>query len=161
MPNNKYAPTTWGQRQDVDLTCPSGQMCRVIRPGVEGLIQLGLLNKLDSLTGLVDQKHIQRVKGGKKAPELDINSLIRDPKSLSDALSTMDKVVVHVVQEPALTLDPEEKDKIHIGSVDMDDRAFIFQFATGGTGDLEAFRKQREQLTRSVESKQAIQNKAK
>jgi hypothetical protein len=152
MPVNKYAATAWGKTdKGVDLKCPSGQLCRVSRPGVENLIKLGLLDKLDGLTGLVDQKHIKRVKGG-KAPDLDVESLLRDPKSLTAALETMNKIVVHVVLEPQLTLE-EDEEKIHIDNVDMDDRAFIFQFATGGTSDLEQFRKQREKVTRSLESK--------
>lgn len=153
MPVNKYAPTAWNKvDKGIDLKCPSGQLCRVTRPGVENLIKLGLLDKLDGLTGLVDQKHIKRVKGG-KAPDLDVESLLRDPKSLTAALETMNKIVVHVVLEPHLTLDDADEEKIHINNVDMDDRAFIFQFATGGTNDLEQFRKQREKVTRSLESK--------
>ena len=155
----KYAATAWKNNdKGIDLKCPSGQLCRVLKPGVENLIQQGLLNKLDSITGLVDQKHIKRVKGG-KAPEIDAKTLLQDPKSLTAALETMDKIVVSVVIEPPLTLTTDEdgdEDKIHVSNVSMDDRAFIFQFATGGTGDLEAFRKQRSELIGSLESKQAI-----
>ena len=54
-PNDKYAPTTWGSELGgaEDLTVPSGQTCLVRRPGVQGLMEAGILHDLDTLTAEV------------------------------------------------------------------------------------------------------------
>lgn len=53
-----YAPTTWGRRYE-DLTCPSGQTCKIRKLGVEQLIAEGAIEDLDTLTAFVNKKHIE------------------------------------------------------------------------------------------------------
>lgn len=171
---NRYAPTTWTAEQLVDLTVPSGQLCSVRRPGVEGLIRQGLLQKTDSLTSLVDNKHIKRVKGEK---QVNVASLMTDMDALLKVMDTVDQIMEYVVVQPKLVravktipvLDPdgEETDKteevplnederiegvIYTDYVSVEDRMFIFQYAVGGSKDLEQFRKRFRESTGGLAS---------
>lgn len=150
-PDNKYALTGWSAELFADLQVPSGQICQVRRPGVEGLVRMGLLDKVDSLTGIVDQKHIKRVKGQKV---IDEKSLMSDPEALLQAMSTIDKVLCHVVvqpriERPVVEVDGKEHELpeseyvagvVYTSMVGIEDKMFIFNYAVGGSKDLEKFR---------------------
>lgn len=151
---NPYAPTAWGADQYVDLECPSGQLCQVRRPGVEGLISAGLLKETDSLTSLVENKHVKRVKGEK---QVDVGKLMNDTDALTKVLKVVDKIVAYIVIQPSLRLpsitgpngeelpmldEDREQGVIYTDMVDLIDRMFIFQYAVGGSKDIEQFRKQ-------------------
>jgi hypothetical protein len=150
-PDNKYALTGWSSEAYVDLTVPSGQVCQVRRPGVEGLVRMGLLDKVDSLTSMVNDKHIKRVKGQKV---IDEKSLMSDPESLLKAMSTIDRILCHVVVQPhielavktvdgqeiSLTEDDYEPGVVYSSMVGLEDKMFIFNYSVGGSKDLEKFR---------------------
>lgn len=164
---NKY---TLGKRRDdgVDLTVPSGSLCRVRRPGVQGLMKIGVLDSLDQLTSWVAMGPLQpdKPQGGLSAEQiLDLASRKDD---LEAGLALVDKVVEYVVlqprllrpirrdehtREPILTEDGKEiplpeadrdPEQIYTDDVDMEDRMFILQFCVGGSSDLERFRKEWE-----------------
>jgi hypothetical protein len=169
--SNKYAPSTWGAGEVLlDLEVPSGQLCQVRRPGVTGLIKAGILDSLDSLTGLVQSEHIERVakgEGAKITPE-DISNLASNKDKLAQALTLADKVAEYVVVQPSL-LRPVVRDEkgnprlddsgaeteladadrkpgqIYTDAVDLVDKMYIFQFVVGGVSDLETFRKEFDQ----------------
>lgn len=176
-----YAPTAWGQSDmfdgtSEDVTVPSGQKCRVRRPGVKGLVAAGVLDHVDSLTKIVGEKHIQRAKGG-RIDKIDVKDIVKNPEKVAEIIDVVDKVVCHVVVAPQLHRSPKckvcdrdidwhsympvegyhdpvvtlEEGKIYAFQVDMDDRMFILNFAVGGTRDLESFRSEREELLVGVE----------
>lgn len=164
----KYAPTTWGGERFVDLTVPSGQLCQVRRPGVEGLVRVGLLKQTDALTSIVENKHIKRVKGQK---EVDVKSLMGDAESLVKVMGVVDKIVAYVVVQPELriptmtTPDGEEvpindadrqSNVIYTDMIDLEDRMFIFQYAVGGSKDIAAFRRQLGEFTGGVATVEAV-----
>jgi len=160
-----YAVTAWGKNKGDfhDLTCPSGQTCQVRRPGVEGLIELGLLDKVDALTGLVDQKHIARVDGRKA---VDVEALAKDKKSLMQVVDTVNQIVVHVVNQPEIHPVPkkgQERDpeKVYVDDIDLEDKMFIFQYTVGGSSDLEKFREQPKQNAGSVATGKTVARKTK
>lgn len=150
----KYAVNTWGSIGGYeDLTVPSGQLCLVKRPGVQGLMAAGVLHNIDGLTAMVNQKHIKRVKGGPSsvAPgvpdpaSLDMQSILKDPEALDSIMHTVDRVVCHVVIKPEVTMTPNDVTRrrdgvIYADMVDLVDKMFIFNFAVGGSRDLETFR---------------------
>lgn len=148
---NKYAPTVWGTTTTRDLECPSGQLCQVRMPGVQTLIAAGILESADTLTTLVDEKHIKRV-SPKKAPntngiEVDGASLLKDPDSIRKVFTLVDQITVHMVLQPQIYPVPgpgEDRvgDRVYVDMVDMLDRMFIFQYAIGGDQNLEQFRDQ-------------------
>lgn len=107
---SKYAPTAWGQELYLDLTLPSGQLCQVRQPGMQPLIAAGVLESADTLTSLVDEKHIKRVapksasaQAKRKiasAPEVDTASMMRDPEQLQRVFKLVDKVTEYMVVQP-------------------------------------------------------------
>jgi hypothetical protein len=112
-PKNKYKPTAWKQTNLVDLEVPSGQMCQVRVPGVVGLVKAGILDSLDSLTGLIQTEHIDRVKNGRPTsteitPE-DLKALSADKDRLLQALDLMDRVLEYAVVQP-IVLRPVARD---------------------------------------------------
>lgn len=161
-PDNKYALTGWTANVFTDLECPSGQVCQVRRPGVEGLVRHGLLDKVDSITSMINEKHIKRVKGEKVINE---KSLMSDPQSLMKAMSTIDKVVCFVVVQPHIELpikvvDGVEQDLpedeyvdgvVYTSMVGIEDKMFIFNYSVGGSKDLEKFRIRSGQPVSSVD----------
>lgn len=144
---SRYAPSAWGSAAAyTDLTCPSGQLCQVRRPGLEGLMREGILNQLDVLTPLIEQ-HRDKVKGKKatKASDVDVSALLADPDKMANVLHLLDRVTVHCVVQPAIEMTPNDPTRrqpgvIYADMVDMEDKTFILNFALGGSSDLERFR---------------------
>lgn len=146
-PNDKYAPTTWGSQVGgaEDLVVPSGQTALVRRPGVQGLMEAGILHDMDSLSAIVDGKHIKRVQG--RPDEIDVNSVMQDQDQLDSVLHFVDRVVCHVVLKPTVVMTPNDPTSrkpgvIYADMVDLVDKMFILNFAVGGVRGLEPFREQ-------------------
>jgi len=182
--NNKYGATAWGNKYLEDLEMPSGQLCQVRRPGLEGLMREGVLPRIDKLTDLVDKKHVKRVREGKMdIGEIDIASLAVDQDQLMELLDVCDKVVEAVVVQPSVlrpiirdqtgkpVLDPEGKEQIlppgmrdpeqvYTDYVDAQDRMFIFNYAVGGSRDLESFRDEIDKLAGSVGAGENVESPA-
>lgn len=180
--DDRYALSGWGQASGIggseDVTCPSGQVALVKRPGVQGLVEAGVLHDIDSLTGLVDQKHIKRVKG--TGEQIDVAKLMKDPESLGRVMKVIDLVTVYCVVKPKLALawkdvegqqvplDNEERAKLveeqsiqaFSDQVELDDKMFLFNYAVGGTRSLERFRDAAEDALAGVDSEQDVGDKA-
>ena len=132
-----------------DLALPSGNVCRAVRPGAQGLIKAGLLDSMDQLTALVQNEHIDSKDPRKLAKAVEALSVNKD--QLLQGLEMVDKCVAYVVQEPKVYLEPpagEERDpeRIYADEVDLEDKMFIFNWAVGGTSDLKSFREESQQL---------------
>lgn len=155
---NKYAPSVWGIEKFNDLECPSGQLAQVRQPGVQAMISSGVLQSADTLTSLVDQKHIKRVQGKAKPadPQIDGSSLIKDPENMKRVFDVVDRVTEYMVVQPVVRRPFERDDQgnevfiggshreegvIYTDQIDLMDRMFIFQYAVGGSTDVEEFRR--------------------
>lgn len=158
-PNSKYAPNSWlagGVGTMEDLTVPSGQLCLVRRPGLQGLMKAGILHNMDTLSQVVNEKHLKRVQG-KTTDEINMGSLMNDPKALDDVMHVMDKVICHCVVKPEIHMTPNDVTRrrqgiVYADMVDLVDKIFIFNFVVGGTRDLESFRGGLDQLVGSMEA---------
>lgn len=144
-PQAKYAATTWGSSADAleDLEVPSGQLCLVRRPGLEGLLKAGVLHSLDSLTSLVQSQHINGASDSQVDNELAL--IMSDPMKMDAMLRIIDRVVCYVVVKPEVQMTPgditsRDTDVIYADMVDLTDKMFILNYAVGGTRDLERFR---------------------
>lgn len=165
--DDKYAPSTWlsaGQGQLTDLTCPSGQLCLAKQPGVEGLMKAGVLHNVDSLTGIVNAKFINEGKTG--AESVNLPALAQDEEALAEILHTVDRVVTHVVVKPRIEMTPGDVTRrkdgvIYADMVDILDKMFIFNFAVGGSRDVEPFRRGLEELVGSLETEPVVPQAAK
>lgn len=159
-----YAPTAWGSRYE-DLTCPSGQTCRVRKIGIAQLVADGAIDDLDTLTKFVDQKHIEPkakvVKKGRSGnpavaakqdaanSKQSVKSLLggATPDDVKKMFRLMDQIVLAAVVAPKLQpvpLPPEERDEetLYIDGVDEIDKSFIMNYVFAGVKDLESFRQE-------------------
>lgn len=120
MPN-PYEPTTWGTTQFEDLTVPSGQKCQVRKTSLEVLIELNILQDMDTLSKVVNDKHITRVKGksasgakksGNNEPvDFDIQKLMtEDPKAFMRMIQMVNRVVEYIVTQPRVVW-PVQRDE--------------------------------------------------
>lgn len=177
MTNPNYAPTAWGKTPAaMDLECPSGQLCQVRPPGVESLITAGVLENVDTLTSMVDEKHLKRVTGKNKSSkpkntftnaegqlmQLDTDSLMKDPGNLVRVFTLVDKVVEHMVLQPKVKrpidskgneITEREEGVVYTDQIEMGDKMYIFQHSVGGSADLESFRQQFRASMDGVEAK--------
>ena len=175
---DRYAPTAWQSEYLEDLTVPSGQLCQVRRPGLQGLIREGILDKMDVLTALVNDKHVERVKKGKRPNR--VAEITDDPIKLVEVLGSVDKVVAHIVVQPTVVRpvvieeddngDPVERPMadderkpgtIYTDMLDVEDKMFLFNYAVGGTRDIERFRRESRTAVGSVDALEAVEDETK
>ena len=92
-----------------DLDLPSGDLCQVKRPGVQGLIKAGVLHSLDSLTSIVQTETIPKASGKPIPDDKSVENLVNDPEKFGEMMEVVDKIVVHVVTQPKVVshLTPE------------------------------------------------------
>lgn len=169
--NDKYAATAWGGELFEDLVVPSGQLCQVRRPGMQGLISRGILDKVDLLTSMVNDQHLSRVQGGKKVTDQDhLADVTSDPSKLLGLLDSVDRVAEYVVVQPALVrpvksvdgkevpLSDDERAEgvVYTDMVDLEDKMFIFNFAVGGTRDVARFREQSQAVMGGLDAVQDV-----
>lgn len=149
------------------LQVPSGNVALVRPVGMQAFLTKGIIpNSLREIAMEAISK--------KKAPELKVEDF--DEKQIQDMLDLFDAVTLYCVIEPKVTSVPHwsheqadagacshedigeiipaisefrDPDLLYVDDVELEDKAFVFQFACGGTRSLEQFR---EEYTRSVES---------
>lgn len=102
MPSSNINNVWSSQRLDVELECPSGQLCLVKKPDPQQLVTMGIIDKVDVLSKLVDTKHVKRVKGKPSSSPVpvDTKAISENPKLAMEILVLADKVVEAVVLEP-------------------------------------------------------------
>jgi hypothetical protein len=142
-----------------DLLLPSGNTCLVTRPGVQGLIKMGVLDSLDSLTSIVQKDHLDT--NDPKKMQAAVSEFAKRPADLLEGMRIIDKTVCAVIVNPHVEMPPEsDQDRdgqvIYADDVDEDDKMFIFQFVVGGTRDIESFRAQRAELLGGLPTSQDV-----
>lgn len=136
---------TWKRKKGEDLELPSGNVALVKRPGMEAFLTEGIIP--DSLMGIINDA----IAKGRGMSREKMSEVSKDPKMVNDMMDAMDRVLVKVVIEPKVlghkdssgNVIPEEArddDYVYTDDVDFEDKAFIFNYAVGGTRDLERFR---------------------
>lgn len=140
-----YAVTAWGD-SNFELTTPGGQTCLVRELGIEGLIEMGLLDTLNGLAGIVANETLP--KSGPPAQQFDMKALMKDPHQLVTLIELLNKVVVAAVVAPRIHAvvdqngQPVEKEigKVYVDSIPLEDRMFLFTELTGGLDKFASFR---------------------
>lgn len=135
-----YAPTTWGQ-YDEELTVNSGQKCRVRKLDFGDVMDAGLLDKLNTLQGVVD-KHQKKAEG---QPPVDPMKLLADKRTARQFSTLIDDVVIMCVTAPKLEKPPADFAKrkpgvVYVDTVGLVDKMEIFGHALGDINALESFR---------------------
>jgi hypothetical protein len=164
-PKKRATAKTWKRNKGEDLTLPSGNVALVKRPGPAALLNGGVLP--DTLMPII-QKAIKSGQGLRPEDEKDLmndpQKLIEALETM-DRLMVMVVVEPEVAfhkHQPINAVDaawvdipesrrngekcecgathPGSDEIIYTDEVDMDDKMFIFNYAVGGTRDLERFR---------------------
>lgn len=154
------AAAGWKRNKGEELELPSGNVALVKRPGPQALLSQGIMP--DTLMPIVQQA----ISKGKGLKPTDMNAMLEDPSKLAEMLDAMDKLLVQVVVEPKVAyhkrqtvpaagqtaalddlpwevIPDDERDTdayVYTDEVDLEDKMFVFQYAVGGTRDLERFR---------------------
>lgn len=151
---NITSPQAWRGRQGAELKLPSGNVCLVRNPGMKAFLKSGVIP--DPLVGLVRQA----ISGD---TEFDPKQFLQTDEDLEMLFDTLNNVLVEVVMQPKvlpppedsegkiIPLDARDQSKLYADEVDMDDKVFIFQFAVGGTKDLEKFRQEQTAMLDRVQ----------
>jgi hypothetical protein len=146
---------------DTDLTLPSGNICRVKRPGLPALLKMNILP--DELSSIAMEAVEQGETG---APDHDANNkkiaelMGKGSESIEMMVDATARIAAACILEPPVSYHrekfeggpdgdfweeiPESKrdpDVLYTDEVDFNDLVFIFQFVVGGSRDLEEFRK--------------------
>lgn len=159
MSNRVTAKDQWKKKgEEVDV--PSGKvaLCRRVSPDI--FLRKGVLP--NALMPLVKEA----LKTG-KAPDLEEADIKID--DVEDVLKMYDHVVKHIVIEPKLTLPPEkdehgeeveerDPDKLYTDEVDFEDKVFLFNWAVGGTADVEQFRKESQENVGALRSGEDVEH---
>lgn len=159
MATQKAAPkpttaTQWKkQAQGVPVEVPSGNTALVRNVGMQVFLKQGIVP--NSLMAIVKQAI-----SGKKI-ELNVEEITE--QQLSDMVDLFDAVTLYVVVEPKVYPAPaqdeeRESGKLYVDEVDFEDKQFIFQWAVGGTRDLEKFREEQGAVMESVRGVSTVEN---
>lgn len=168
----------WKKAKGHPLSVPSGNVALVRPVGMQAFLTKGMIpNSLREIAlAAINQK---------KAPELDMDNVTTE--QIEDMLVLFDSVTCYCVIEPKVTPVPtfsphhvedgfctaeevgspipqghelREEDVLYVDDVDLDDKVFIFQFAAGGTRDLESFRAEYASRMEHLSGEQNLENKA-
>lgn len=129
----------WKKASGPLLELPSGKTVKVTEhPSMRIFMKVGIIP--NSLVGIV-QKAIDQ------GEQPDMSGFVTDNSRIEEMFDMMDNIVRFVVLEPKFQPNPvegEERDEsvLYIDEMEQNDKLFIFQWATGGTRDLERFRQQ-------------------
>lgn len=178
-----YNVTAWTAKVDREreYTTPTGAKCLVRDMVMEDLVDLDLINEIDSLTALVQTEHIDRVAGkGRKAQQKakqvaaeserqQMMALMKDKAKFIQMATVLDKVVMRCVISPQLfdpwindpnipegrrKLDKNERDPelAYIDYIPLADKISIFGEVFQSMDNLEKFREESASNLGAVEA---------
>jgi hypothetical protein len=178
MPADQIHNLSWtpaGRKEAKEFTLPSGNKCRVRELELDDVMDLGLLDKFDSLSATVQEEHIERVQGKKAkrkaSSEQDdkkaFRTMMSDPEKREDMKNIITMVTVACVVEPKLhdpwvndpnsatpknpmgrrLLEKNERDpqKAYVDYVNFVDKLEIFHEVFGGMERLQQFREEADE----------------
>lgn len=128
------------QANGVLVELPSGKAVRVIMPGMQAFIEADLIpNELMPIVLGAIEKH-------QPAPTKELQDMQRDPQMLLKLVETTDRIFCYCVTEPifhpAVPRDERKPGVLYADMVGMEDKAYVFNIAVGGTRDLAQFREE-------------------
>lgn len=161
-PANKATSVSAWKKSTVPpiVEMPSGNLMRVRRIGLQALIKMGTLP--NSLMAIADRA----VGKGKQKPQEVSNEelvdLLKDRKKVEEIGRFMDQVTILCAYEPKVEpLPPEgverDDDVLYVDEVDEEDKMFLFQVVTGGTTDVEAFRREHGSTMADIRGRENVE----
>ena len=129
-----------------DFTTSSGNTCKMREVSLTDLVFEGVIDYIDSLSGIVNSKIAKKSGGRQKTDSEKALEMLKSASEIKDALAIMDRVVVHVVVEPKVSPVPEdgtfEDDVVYITNIPLEDRTDIFMRAIKEVKSAETFRQE-------------------
>lgn len=126
----KIGLTGWGKKalgESFEITCPSGQKCRVKKIKFEDLLDLGVLDNLDLFRAmLLSQSGTPESSG---ASEIKMLEQFQDRGKRNRFLGTVNKVVQAGVVEPKVAMIDDgglTEGTVFVGDIDFQDKMFLF-----------------------------------
>lgn len=154
--------SSWNAKKDAGpLELPSGNVALVKAPGMDTFLKEKFIpnSLLPYVTAALEGKR----------PEMEkMEEDVKSTEQLNEMLELMDRVTCYCVLEPVVKMVPlddegnkvppneREQGVLYIDQVDLEDKSFIFQFAVGGTRDLEQFREGINKSLGSVSASEAV-----
>lgn len=149
----------WKRKSSSELTLPSGNVCQARRVDLSAMIT----------SGRVPNALLPHMKGaltGKAPDAKDLKEVAVDEATVLEMLHLFDVVAIDVMVDPQCHPMPEAKesrdpDSLYVDELDMEDKQFLFQWAVGGTSDVEKFREQSAQLMDALQPGEGVERQAK
>jgi hypothetical protein len=128
--------TQWKKKSYTELSLPSGNRCLAKRSGIEAFMRSGKVP--NSLMPIMKSALAGQPRSMPAESEID-------ETFIDELFSLFDLVATTVMVEPKcypIPGDDEERlaDHLYVDEVEVEDKQFMFQWAVGGTADLEKFR---------------------
>jgi hypothetical protein len=144
------AANKWKKTVDT-LTLPSGNIMRVKNPGIMELAHKGLIpNAL--MTVIMDAIK----KGQEPRPE----DILSDKVDITEMFSMMDNAIIQMAVEPVVLpvpvaddageIEDRDPEALYVDEIGEEDKMYIWNWATGGTANLEQFRNERTSLLATI-----------
>lgn len=128
------------------MEMPSGNAMRIRKVGLQMLIKTGTVP--NSLLGIAQKAAAKgQAPGSDAVTDQDMVDILQDQEKVTQIADFMDKVAILCAAEPIVLPIPDDgverdEDSLYVDDLDEEDKMFIFQVVTGGTTDIEEFRKQ-------------------
>jgi hypothetical protein len=107
------------------------------------LMELGLIDRINGLSGIVNTQVIPKAKG-QRVPEVDIAELMKNKDGLREIMLLVDTIVCEAVVAPEVHPNVPQSERVkglvYVDSVRMADKFFIFNEVCGGLDQLASFR---------------------
>ena len=151
MPKKKVltatSPQEWRKLNTLGtlIELPSGKVARLRKPDLFTLVRAGKIP--NALAGKVTEMI--------KKQKADIADF--DASELADLLDIVAKAAF---VEPQVVDKPTEDNQISPSDIDFTDKSFVFQYAQGGTSDLEFFRREQGRNVSPAQDGQELQPEA-
>lgn len=140
------------------IELPSGKFIRIERKSMRVLIAAGAIP--NSLMAIVQESL------DKGTSQVNVSELASDPQKLDEMMEMLDNVIVLAVVEPKINNVPKppakkKVDLLYVDEIDEEDKAFIFQYVTGGTKNVAQFRNESPELLAAVQPSKVVANPTK
>lgn len=141
-----FAITAWGQNNDQVVECPSGQKVKVKPLDMPDIIEMNLLDELDTFSGFFDDESLNQDENS--GSNLDFMKSLSQGGKFSKFMATLDKVICRGAIQPRISdsvPEGQEADALKAGVVPVRiipifDKMAIFSVVFQGLGDMGDFR---------------------
>jgi hypothetical protein len=152
----------WKKKNQVPLLeLPSGCQMRVRKIGLQTLMSMGVVP--NSLMGIASKAIGKGETGvGEAMSDQQLMDLVENPKQVKEISDFMDQMLCLVAAEPVIHPLPapgveRDLDLLYVDEVDEEDKMFVFQVVTGGTTNIEEFRRETGSTMAAIRGREDVE----